>query len=189
MSTPQFTHDWISHTHPVWEQLIPEDWLGKPVSFLEIGCYEGLSTLWFLQRFPQGHATCIDTFEGGQDHKELGLDFGGSKRRFGDNIEPYADRVQLLAKPSRCALNELYFHRYNLILVDGSHLALDVLSDIVLAWPLLVPGGIMILDDYGWGSGRPAPQTPKPAIDAFLACHTGQYRLLETGYQVIVQKL
>ena len=61
---------------------------------------------------------------------------------------------------------------FDLIYIDGSHEAPDVLADAVLAFQLLRPGGVMIFDDYLWSMHRPGTQDvllmPKPAIDAFM---------------------
>ena len=39
---------------------------------------------------------------------------------------------------------------FDLIYIDGSHTAADVLTDAVLAFQLLRVGGVMIFDDYLW---------------------------------------
>ena len=65
----------------------------------------------------------------------------------------------------------------------------DVTADSNHTWPLVRPGGIVIWDDYTWSPGAPPEERPQPAIDAFLAAHEGQYRLLAKGLQVIVRKL
>ena len=39
---------------------------------------------------------------------------------------------------------------FDLVYIDGSHSAKDVLLDSLLAWRLLRPGGAMIWDDYEW---------------------------------------
>ena len=39
-------------------------------------------------------------------------------------------------------------NNFDLIYIDASHYAPDVLSDAVLAFKLLKPGGILIFDDY-----------------------------------------
>ena len=61
---------------------------------------------------------------------------------------------------------------FDLVYIDGSHQAPDVLTDAVLAFQLLKVGGVMIFDDYLWSMDRPGTQDvlmmPKPAIDAFL---------------------
>lgn len=192
MNDPIYTQDWISPYFPLWERLLPKT-PGQRV--LEIGCFEGRATRWFLQNLPDSHVTCIDTFEGGADHKELGLNFAGVKWRFNHNIDPWqvplAKRVSLYDTTSERALHIIsnFRHKFDLSLIDGSHVASDVISDAVLTWTLMKQGGIIIFDDYGWGSGRPMEQTPAPAIDSFLICYKDQYEVLEKGYQVIIQKL
>lgn len=76
------------------------------------------------------------------------------------------------------------------ILIDGSHLAIDVLADAVLSWKLLKDGGILIFDDYGWGiHTTDEKQKPKLGIDAFLSAYTGHYEMIEMGWQVFIKKL
>ena len=60
----------------------------------------------------------------------------------------------------------------------------------VLAWPLLAPGGVMFCDDYvcHW-QGKNLVDEPRTAIDAFLACYAGQYELLHKGVQVAIRKV
>lgn len=181
----QYTFDWISNWWHLWEKHIP---VQPGLNILEIGCFEGRSTVWFLQRYPACHVTCIDTFEGALDHKQLGLDFSGVEERFLHNTEPWEDRVKLRVGKSFEVCAELSGDGFDIILVDGSHVACDVLADAVMSWALLKRGGVLIFDDYGWGLDRHPIETPKPAIDAFLACHFGQYETLERGYQMIIRK-
>lgn len=185
----QFSFDWISGYFPIWEKHIP---VQPGLNILEIGCFEGRSTVWFLQRYPACYLTCIDTFEGALDHKQLGLDFSEVEARFKHNVKPWGDSVRLKKDESFRSLVMLCSYmvcQYDVILIDGSHVACDVLADAVMSWALLKKGGVLIFDDYAWGLDRHPIETPKPALDAFLACHFGQYKLLEKGYQVLIQKL
>jgi predicted O-methyltransferase YrrM len=76
------------------------------------------------------------------------------------------------------------------VYIDGSHLAIDVLSDAVLSWSLLKDGGILVFDDYGWGDHTTdEKQKPKLAIDAFLSAYREHYQVLEAGWQVYMKKL
>jgi len=60
----------------------------------------------------------------------------------------------------------------DLVYIDGSHQAPDVLSDAVLGFQLLKVGGLMIFDDYLWHIESPTAKDPlnmpKPGIDAFM---------------------
>jgi hypothetical protein len=54
--------------------------------------------------------------------------------------------------------------------------------DTLLAWKLLSMGGYMMWDDYGGGA------SVKPAVDQFLSWHDGEFKIIHTGYQVIIQR-
>ena len=58
---------------------------------------------------------------------------------------------------------------YDMIYIDGSHRAKDILSDAVRAWNCLKKGGIMVFDDYDWlAIDDPiGKQRPAIAIDAW----------------------
>jgi predicted O-methyltransferase YrrM len=71
---------------------------------------------------------------------------------------------------------------FDLIYVDGSHTAPDVLSDAVLAFQLLRVGGVMIFDDYLWTMETQRYvdplNLPKTAIDAFTMIFMRKARVL-----------
>ena len=76
----------------------------------------------------------------------------------------------------------------DIVYVDGSHRACDVLMDGVLAWRLLKPGGVMIFDDYLWEPDFLPSRRPQMAIDLFLEMFVDQYTLLGKHYQVAIRK-
>jgi len=78
---------------------------------------------------------------------------------------------------------------YDYILIDGSHLAHDVLTDAVLCYWLLKPGGIMFFDDYGQ-NGEDATSThfPRLAIDAFTRCFADQGQIVHRAYHLVFKK-
>ena len=72
----EFTNDWFSQTAslPVWRQLISQN---KPRRILEIGSFEGRSTSWMIENCaPRSESglsiVCIDSWEGGVEHKAGG---------------------------------------------------------------------------------------------------------------------
>ncbi|KXZ46234.1 hypothetical protein GPECTOR_45g104 [Gonium pectorale] len=91
--------------------------------------------------------------------------------------------------PSTARAAALAAHQFDLVYVDGSHLRADVLTDIVMAWQLLKPGGVMVLDDYSWDQYLDNLAChPKQAIDAFLTVFGHQLRILSLLYQVMVER-
>ena len=85
-------------------------------------------------------------------------------------------------------LRKLPLDSYDIIYIDGSHYAPDVLEDYILAMRLLKEGGIMIMDDYRWFVGAPRMKRPKLGIDTFLEFYGDQFTLMHNTMQVILKK-
>ena len=149
---------------------------------LEIGSYEGRSATFIIETCSSTHSielVCIDTWEGGFEHDLNSM--SQVEQRFDRNVA-IAQRgaknevsVRKIKGTSLRALVELIAHNepaFDLIYVDGSHHAVDVLQDAILSFQLLRTGGLLIFDDYLWrmqADGHQDPFTmPKPAIDAFV---------------------
>ena len=90
-----------------------------------------------------------------------------------------------------CGLIKNNLNKFDIIYVDGSHYAKNVLEDCILSWNLLTIGGILICDDYlfyGFKGGIDPQILPKCAIDAFITTIKNQYIILEQNYQIFIQK-
>jgi predicted O-methyltransferase YrrM len=187
-----FAFDWTSWHFPIWFRLMGR-YRGRRTSVLEIGSWEGRSALFFLNYLPRSRIVCIDTFEGGKEHRQTD-DFRPFlrrvERRFDAHTRPFGRRVDKIKATSADALAALarQGRRFDIAYIDGSHLAADVLSDATLTWPLMVPGGLVIFDDYLWDNNQGPTEIPKPGIDAFLAAIAGQYRMVWNGYQIAIVK-
>jgi Methyltransferase domain len=129
--------DWTSRVVPYWLDAFTKTGL-KPARILEIGTWEGLTSRFLLTRFPQAHITCVDTWEGG-DGVVAGA---GIEANFDANMAGFAGRVRKVKARSiefltRLDANELF----DLIYVDGSHFADDVLIDALQGFAHLAPAG------------------------------------------------
>lgn len=197
---PRFSKDWFSPHTPIWEQVYAE-MRGRPgLVFLEIGVFEGRSTVWLLSHIlthPTSRVVCVDTFEGSVEHRAdpRSTAFVDDAiiddlfARFMHNVRPHRRRVEVRRGRSQEILRMLRPGSFDSVYVDGSHRACDVLEDAVLSFRLLRSGGLMIFDDYDWNQFRGTLDHPKPAIDAFLTLFAGQFHELHRGYQVVIQKV
>lgn len=177
-----FTADWFGGNIPVWQ--IHLGYLADKagIRLLEIGCYEGRATVWLLGNIlthPSARIDCVDPFLVAE-----------TEPRFDHNIKTALgqQKVRKLKGYSHEVLRTLQLETYDMVYVDGSHSAHNVLEDAVLAYRLLKPGGTMIFDDYDWYAFNDPLLQPKIAIDAFLQVYGRQVDLLHHGYQVIVRK-
>ena len=178
----RFSVDWFSSRIQNWKRILAE-FQGKPdVHYLEIGVFEGRSFIWMLENIlthPSARATGIDIFP---DDLEA---------RFHSNLEltGAADKVSVLKGRSQIVLRGLPLDSFDLIYVDGSHIAKDTLTDAVLSWQLLKPGGILIFDDYLWRPNESSDTTPHIAIDAFMTAFRDEFEVVLYGYQVALRKV
>jgi predicted O-methyltransferase YrrM len=180
----QYSADWFSEHIPNWETHLLGLRGQEHLSALEVGSFEGRSAVWLLENIlthPTARLTCIDPFLA---HIEV---------RFDHNLAlcPRPEQLRKCKGYSEDVLPTLAGEQFDLIYIDGSHQAVHVLFDAVLAWGLLKKGGVLIFDDYQWA--RPtdprASQRPKMAIDVFLETHAKELESLHMGWQVMVRKI
>jgi len=186
-----FSEEWFTPNIPSWEPIL-QRLEGRAPEILEIGSFEGLSTCFLLWRLPDARLTCLDTFEGSPENLAYGATVSNLEQRFDRNIALVdASRVRKLRGDSRRTLLELAEERdrFDLVYVDGSHLALDVLVDAALSWPLVASAGVVIFDDYVWTKlGDDPLLRPGPAIDSFLSLVEDHSELVFREGQVAVRK-
>jgi hypothetical protein len=192
LSRGDFRHDWFTEHVPAWEPIVRQ-LEGRPSKFLELGSFEGLSAAFVLWRLPEAEITCVDTFAGGLEHGVRGVDVTELERTFDNNVALFdSSRVRKVVGQSAPAMLDLIAadDEFDLVYVDASHLALDVLVDAALAWQLVTPEGFMVFDDYDWPSplGDDPLFRPGPAIDAFLGLVDGHCEVLEKRRQAVLRK-
>jgi glycosyltransferase involved in cell wall biosynthesis/predicted O-methyltransferase YrrM len=190
----QFTQDWFSNNILVWEQhLLPL--AGRNLQVLEIGSWEGRSTCWLLDHIlthELAQITCVDTFQGSAEHRRFDADYVQSiEARFDANIAKTgaAQKVQKQIGQSQEKLRSLPLNTYDLLYIDGSHIASDVLEDALLGWRLVKAGGLIVFGDYGFSFDQNTQHNPKAGIDAFLTIFRDKIKITHKSYQFFVEKL
>ena len=189
----QFTHQWFDNNIPVWtEKLAVFKARHAAPDILEIGSFEGRSTLFFLSHFPASRVTVIDAWSRAWEHQDLAPQLADAEARFDHNVASYKTRVTKLCGRSAEHLGKLTStgpSQFDLIYVDGSHYANDVMVDAALSWSLLRPEGMLIFDDYIWLDYHHDPRKSScRAINLFLRMIEGEYRLDHVAHQVIITK-
>lgn len=166
-----------------------------PLHILEVGSYAGHSSAWFVAELlghPESTLICCDSWHADATNPSLVATVGQAFVEFRERIEATGRvaQVEVRRGTSQWVLPELLVERKRLDLcyIDGSHEARDVLFDSALAVEMLLPGGVIIWDDYRWRGGI-GVHAPRMAIDAVLAVHGTRLRVLHRGVQVVAQKV
>ena len=192
----QITHDWFSHNIPVWSWIFDRHLeADDKLKILEIGSFEGLSTNYLLKKFPRASVFLVVSWLGSPEQKNHedssdNIDFNQVKNRFDVNTDNYKNRVQTASGTSLEFFSSLDTSElFDIVYVDGSHEADDVLVDAVLSFKHLRQGGILIFDDYLWQFFAGKSNNPGPAIESFLSLRRNDLQILHVGYQVIIRRL
>ncbi|ASW90908.1 hypothetical protein CKJ54_14280 [Mycobacterium marseillense] len=188
----QFQERWFDMNIVPWSVTFPKVFSRvDPVRILEIGSWEGRSTLFFLTYFTQGQLTAVDTWAGSDEwHYHATSDLRDLETRFDHNVSSGGARVTKRKGSSLSVLPQLIDEKqeFDLIYVDGSHFADDAMTDALNSWRLLKQGGMMIFDDVMWPAYPRARANTAWAIHQFLKYHAGEYKVLHAQYQIMLQK-
>lgn len=170
MSEREYTlDDWVSLHDSTWRRWLAP-WAGQAgVRGLEIGACEGRSTCWWCDNVLTGRdswLTVVDPWVGPYSSDEI-------YARWLRNTDGL--RIAHHRTTSQEALPRIHLsgERFHFAYVDGSHEAADCLADMCAVWPLLLPGGLLIVDDYGWCDSS-VILPPRPAIDAWRTLYAHQ---------------
>ncbi len=187
ISNKKFSTDWFTGNIETWNYIFEKYCETHEVrEALEIGSWEGLASNFILWKFEQVNLTCVDTWQGADEHDKKNM--SEIEEKFDSNMVQFKKRVKKVKSTSYQFFikDEKY---YDVIYIDGSHHVDDVMIDSVNSFRRLKNNGVMIFDDYLWIYYRNLLENPATAINCFLKLKKGQYKLLSVGYQIIIQKI
>jgi len=163
--------------------------LNKKIKYLEIGSFEGRSSVFVLENLPNSIGFFVDPF---QDYEEMKdstgqKDFNKIYNNFLFNIKSFDNRTNVFKKTS----DEFFLKndkKYDLIYVDGSHFGEDVYRDAVNSFKCLNIGGYIIFDDFFWFFFDTVNENPLGGIFRFLIENKQNIRINYVSNQLIIQK-
>ena len=160
----------------------------KQNKILEIGCFEGLSSVFVADHFldnPKSSLTCVDPFltivnndhrQYLQNNEELNFDYNISNCKNLDKITIHKVTSDIFFENNNQTFNFIY--------IDGCHEPDFIKRDMENSFNILEKNGIMWMDDYGGGDGIQIKNT----MNTFLQKYNGQYELIHIGYQLAIKK-
>ena len=137
---------------------------------------------------------CVDPWE--QLSKEQGSNEGyenipikNIENNFDENLEPYQGKFKKYKMMSEIFFQQNIFD-FDVIYIDGSHLAEDVLKDCKSSWSFLKKDGILILDDFFWNNYDKIEHNPAYAINIFLKEIKNDYKIIcLSKFQLFIRKI
>ncbi len=161
----------------------------KENKMLEIGCFEGLSSVFFADEFlnnPNSSLVCVDPFLTISNNDHSNLLQNNEEMNFDHNISICKNSDKITKHK---ITSDVFFENnkqtYNFIYIDGCHEPEFIKRDMENSFAFLEKNGIMWMDDYGGGDGIQI----KNVMNAFLEKYKGQYDIINQGYQLAIKKL
>jgi hypothetical protein len=142
---------------------------------------------------PRATLTCVDSWEISdpttRDKQVTAVVQAVTESHFDSNLSRFHGRLEKYKGTSfSFFLDHSQKSVYELIYIDGSHYADDVLIDALRCFELLKVGGILIFDDYFYMGHRQFAANPAAAINAFLRLKAGSYRIVRIYSQLVIEK-
>jgi predicted O-methyltransferase YrrM len=174
----------------------------KNNKILELGCFKGEMSKWFSDNLLDNQYSrlyCVDTWEGSIEYKQ---NYNNVKKTFKNNIETtFQANIKKSKYPKKIKIFKntttdffLTFLKkekkpiFDLIYVDASHDARNVMCDAILSFKALKVGGHMVFDDYEWKKMPHNYEKPKVAVDSFVHIFRDNVTVTHKGYKLIVKK-
>ena len=166
----------------------------KDTKILEIGTYTGISLINIIKLIPNSIGYGLDKWQSYEENELLTqIDNLQVEKSFYNNIhnQGLSNRIFGIKSSSTDKLIEFIKNnvQFNFIYIDGSHLLLDCYTDLVMSWNILEKGGIIVIDDYLYKKDENILNSPFEAVNHFLKAFKEQYKLLNIGYRIFLEKI
>jgi len=166
---------------------------GNPVKILDIGIGKGEAMDKFSQVFLEHNKEAeyygIHTFKKDLDSEQSINDI---KKIVISKKEQslVSNKIHIMDEDTNTLLQKYISDNivFDIVYINSSYFAKDILLDSVLSIKLLRIDGIIIFNNYLWEKLEPHIYSPKPAIDAILNIYKNEIIILFIGYQVIIKK-
>jgi predicted O-methyltransferase YrrM len=157
-------------------------------TILEIGCFEGLSSVFFADNLlnnTNSRLTCVDPFLNIDNNDHLIFLTNNEENNFDYNIKHCNNSNKIeVKKITSDTFFETNTRTFNFIYIDGCHECDFIKRDMENSFKVLEKGGIMWMDDYGGGDGIKIKNT----MNTFLDTYNGLYDVIHIGYQLAIRK-
>lgn len=190
----KFTKKWFLQSE-LKQKLIKYLNPNKELNILEIGCFEGMSSVFLAENFlnnDNSQLNCVEPFLNiiNNDHNKFLSNDTEKIFNYNTNICNNNNKIKLFNMTS-----DIFFKNYNSLLsdtkydfiyIDGCHEQEFIRRDMENSFKYLKKNGIMWMDDYEGG-----PKNAKCCIpmNNFIEKYKKDIEIIHKGYQLGIRKL
>ena len=183
LKNKKITQDYFSKNSYFFLDLLKK--LGQ-FNYLEIGVFEGNSSMFVARKFKKSQIYCVDNWVGTEEYSKI--DFKIIENNFDFNIRDFPNITKI--KSSSDNFFKENKKNFKVIYIDGYHNASQVYLDFKNAWKCLLPRGYIIFDDYIWQFSKNYEDNPCYAINKYIKELKENYKIIfVTNSQLCIKRL
>lgn len=182
-----FSQKWFLNNFEIFTFFLPKDKSLK-FDYLEVGCYEGLSSFYVLSEYKFVNAFFLDIWDmPNPNSKTLSHNFGLIEKAFDQNLSGFD--FKKMKNDSVISMRKLLKENvhFDFIYIDGSHNGEDILSDAIEAFKILKVNGLMFFDDFLQHDDNRILQS-YVGIDKFLSLYSDYLKIEYFQNNLVVRK-
>ena len=182
-----FSQKWFLNNFEIFTFFLPKDKSLK-FDYLEVGCYEGLSSFYVLSEYKFVNAFFLDIWDmPNPNSKTLSPNFDLIEKAFDQNLSGFD--FKKMKNDSVISMRKLLKENvhFDFIYIDGSHNGEDILSDAIEAFKILKVNGLMFFDDFLQHDENRILQS-YVGIDKFLSLYSDYLKIEYFQNNLVVRK-
>ena len=182
-----FSNKWFLNNFDIFSFFLPQDKNSK-FDYLEVGCFEGLSSFFVLSEYKAVDATLLDIWDmPNPNSKTLSHNFNSIEDTFDNNLSRF--NFTKIKDDSVVAMRKLFKQNksFDFIYIDGSHNGEDILSDAIEAFKILKKEGLIFFDDFLQHDKNRALQSYE-GIEKFLTLYSSYIKIEYFQNNLVVRK-
>ena len=183
----KFSQKWFLNNFEIFTFFLPKDKSLK-FDYLEVGCYEGLSSFYVLSEYKSVNAFFLDIWDmPNPNSKTLSPNFDLIEKAFDQNLSGFD--FKKMKNDSVISMRKLLKENvhFDFIYIDGSHNGEDILSDAIEAFKILKVNGLMFFDDFLQHDDNRILQS-YVGIDKFLSLYSDYLKIEYFQNNLVVRK-
>ena len=182
-----FSNKWFLNNFDIFNFFLPKDKNSK-FDYLEVGCFEGLSSFFVLSEYKAVNAILLDIWDmPNPNSKTLSHNFNSIEKAFDNNLSGF--NFTKIKDDSVVAMRKLFKQNksFDFIYIDGSHNGEDILSDAIEAFKILKKEGLIFFDDFLQYDKNRALQS-YDGIEKFLNLYSNYLKIEYFQNNLVVRK-
>jgi len=183
----KFTANNINQSIYLFENIIKKK--NQKMNILILGCFEGMTSIFFLNYFNIEKIHCVDLWDIEIYKKSKSNPNINAEEFFDNNLKQYDNYIKY--KLSTDAFFKNYKLRpLDLVYVDASHYYLNVARDAFNAHKILKYGGYLIFNSLLWRNSKICKNSNLAGINIFLEKKYKDFKIVSiTSNMLILKKL